>query len=140
MILSAHGAGISRHPAWRREMSEPSEQGSHHRADDFERRAFPRRRGRGRVNIIPGDKPMAPGTLATLLDVSQAGLLFTISKGLEVGERILVEVLPGAKEKRPTQLRAEVCRVRPSAKAGHFDVVCTLIERLSYADLQALCH
>jgi hypothetical protein len=120
-------------------MSESAQRGPHNRADALERRAFPRRRGRGRVNVIPSENPMALGVTATLLDVSQAGVLFTISKELAVGQRILVNVLPGAKEKRPTQLRAEVCRVSPSAKAAQFDVVCTFIDRLSYAELQAFC-
>jgi hypothetical protein len=82
---------------------------------------------------------MAPGISAMVLDVSQAGVLLTIPKALTVGQRVLIDVLPGAKEKRPTQLRAEVCRVGPSAKTTHFDVVCTFIDRLSYADLQAFC-
>jgi hypothetical protein len=120
-------------------MLESADRSPQNRADDLERRAFPRRRGRGRITVIPADKPMAPGTSATLLDVSQSGLLFTISKELAAGQRILVNALPGAKEKRPTQVRAEVCRVRPSAKAAHFDVVCTFIDRLSYAELQAFC-
>jgi PilZ domain len=120
-------------------MPESAQRGPHNRADALERRAFPRRRGRGRVTVIPAEKPMAPGVSATVLDASQAGLLFTISKELAVGQRILVEVLPGAKEKRPTQLRAEVCRVDPSDKPAQFEVVCTFIDRLSYADLQAFC-
>ena len=120
-------------------MAESSDQTARNRADAVERRAFPRRRGRGRVTIIPADKPMAPGTTATVLDASQAGLLITFPKELAVGQRILVNVQPGAKEKRPTQLRAEVCRVDPSEKAAHFEVVCTFIDRLSYADLQAFC-
>jgi hypothetical protein len=82
---------------------------------------------------------MAPGISATVLDVSQAGLLLTIPQALVVGQRVLVDVLPGAAERRPTQLRAEVCRVSPSAKTAHFDVVCTFIDRLSYAELQAFC-
>jgi hypothetical protein len=120
-------------------MPDPTDRGSQNRADAIERRAFPRRRGRGRVIVVLADKPMSPGISATLLDVSQAGILFTIPQALAVGQRILVDVPPGAAEKRPTQLRAEVCRVGPSAKAAHFDVVCTFIERLSYADLQAFC-
>jgi PilZ domain len=119
-------------------MSDSADRGHVDRAD-LERRAFPRRRGRGRVTIIPADKPMAPGVSATLLDVSQAGILFTIPKELAAGQRIIVDLLPGAAEKRPTQLRAEVCRVSPSAKAAHFDVVCNFIDRLNYADFQALC-
>src|SRR5262245_15434219 len=110
-------------------MPESADRDTQIRADDLERRAFPRRRGRGRVIVIPAEKPMAPGISATLLDVSQAGLLFTIPKTLAVGQRILVELLPGAAEKRPTQRRAEVCRVRPSTKAAHFEVVCTFIDR-----------
>jgi hypothetical protein len=120
-------------------MSSPANNCPEGRADDFERRAFPRRRGRGQVMIIPSEKPMAPGIRAKLLDVSQAGIQFTIPRELTVGQRILVNVQPGAAEKRPTQLRAEVCRVVPSAPPAHYEVVCTFIERISYADLQAFC-
>src|SRR5438128_11548464 len=120
-------------------MPEPADQGPHYRADAREHRAFPRRRGRGQVSVMPADKPMAPGISATVLNISQSGVLFTIPKVLAVGQRVLLDVPPGAAEKRPTQLRAEVCRVGPSAKAAHFDVVCTFIDRLSYADLQAFC-
>jgi hypothetical protein len=120
-------------------MPGPADHGPQNRADAFERRAFPRRRGRARVSVIPADKPMAPGISGTVLNISQAGLQFTIPNALVVGQRVLVNVLPGTAEKRPTQLPAEVCRVGPSAKAAHFDIVCTFIDRLSYADLQAFC-
>jgi PilZ domain-containing protein len=109
------------------------------RSDDFERRAFQRRRGRGRVNVIPSENPMAPGISATVVNVSQSSVKITIPKVLEVGQRVLINPLPGAAEKRPCQLRAEVCRATPSATEAHFDVVCMFIERLSYAHLQAFC-
>jgi hypothetical protein len=80
---------------------------------------------------------MTTGVSATPLYISQAGILFTIPKAMVVGQHIIVDMLPGAAEKRSKHVRAEVCRVGPSAQAAHFDVGCKFIERLSYAHLQA---
>jgi hypothetical protein len=120
-------------------MSSPADNRQDCRTEDLERRAFPRRRGRGQIMVVPAEKPLAPGIRAKVLDVSQAGIQFTIPRALAVGQRVLVNVLPGAAEKRPTQLRAEVCRVSPSDRPAQYEVVCTFIERITYADLQALC-
>lgn len=99
-----------------------------------DRRNFPRRRPRGTATVIPSDKPLAPTTSVTLVNISQGGVSFLAKKPLTPGQRIQIDLLaPG--HSRPLSLQAEVRWVSQSAKDGKHLIGCAWTQRVMYADL-----
>ncbi len=99
-----------------------------------DRRNFPRRRPRGTASFVPAAKPMAPSSTITPVNISQGGVSFLASKPLEIGERILIDLLaPGYG--KPMTLQAEVRWVGPSVKTGKHLIGCSWTQRIPYADL-----
>jgi PilZ domain len=99
-----------------------------------DRRNFPRRRPRGSAAFVLAAKPMAPSSAITLINISQSGISFLASKPLELGQRILIDLLaPG--HGRPLTVEAEVRWISPAAKAGKHLVGCAWLKRVCYSDL-----
>lgn len=99
-----------------------------------DRRNFPRRRPRGSATFVPAAKPMAPGSAIIPINISQSGISFLASKPLELGQRILIDLLaPG--HGRPLTVEAEIRWISPAAKAGKHLVGCAWLKRLDYSEL-----
>lgn len=113
-------------------MSEQATTSSSDSAIFKDRRGFPRRRPRGSASIVPTDKPMAPSTSVTLVNLSQGGVSFIVRKPLAVGNRVTVDLqAPGIA--KPLSLQAEVKWVRVEEGKSH--VGCSWTQRINYADL-----
>ena len=115
---------------------EPLDAGQAGPPPQTERRVFPRRRMRGSATFVPDDKPFAPGTRITLVDISQSGIGFFVAKELTPGQAIRIRLETSSVPGLPSGgLLAEVRWTAPAATPGQFRVGCAWTNRLSYADL-----
>jgi len=115
---------------------EPLDAGQSGPPNQTERRVFPRRRMRGTATFVPADKPFAPGTRITLVDISQSGNGFFVAKELTPGQTIRIRLETSSGPGLPTGgLAAEVRWIAPAVTPGQFRVGCAWTARLSYADL-----
>lgn len=114
-------------------MSEPAPASSSDSAIFKDRRTFPRRRPRGTASFVPADKPMAPSTSITLVNLSQGGVSFYSRKALAAGQRLSIDLqAPGIA--KPLSLQAEIKWVREDEK-GKILVGCAWTQRVNYGDL-----
>jgi PilZ domain len=114
-------------------MSEQATSSSSDSAIFKDRRGFPRRRPRGTAAFVPADKPMAPSTAVTLVNLSQGGVSFHSRKALAVGQRLSLDLsAPGIA--KPLNLQAHVKWIREEGE-GKFHIGCAWTQRVNYGEL-----
>ena len=100
-----------------------------------ERRAFARRKAKGKITYQIGDSRMASSHKAVMVDVSQNGMGFVTDKLLEVGMQLRIL--------RETPYRGQsmsvLAQVRWVAVLGEKDirVGCSLHRRLQYTEMES---
>jgi hypothetical protein len=114
--LPAHDHGAKRSPA------------------EAKRRAFARRKGKGKITYQIGDSPMASSHKATLVDISENGIGLVTDKQLEVGTLLRISLETPHRGQNVTM----VGQVRwvTAMEEKQFRVGCNLERRLQYTDMQ----
>jgi Tfp pilus assembly protein PilZ len=101
---------------------------------EAKRRAFARRKGKGKVTYQIGDSPMASSHKATLVDISENGIGLVTDKQLEVGTLLRISLETPHRGQHVT-MAGQVRWVTVMAEK-QFRVGCNLERRLQYTDMQ----
>jgi len=100
----------------------------------LERRAFQRRRAKGRARFRAINQPFSPGVCARLQDISQGGVGVVTSEPFAVSTIVEIELEPSAGSYRLPRL-AEIRWVKVEAD-GQYRLGCCFEKRLTSAEMQ----
>jgi PilZ domain len=100
-----------------------------------ERRAFARRKAKGKITYQIGDSRVGPSHKATAVDISQNGIGFIADKLLAIGTQLWI-LRETPYRGQNVSVQAQVRWVTPIAEK-QFRVGCSLERRLQYTEMQS---